>query len=267
MKDCYYTVKTAFTKDRLLRCECTYKCGGEMNEQITCVHSLVPIFLLTLLLCEGLAEHFLLELSARLSVTSDIYNIETQSQFLDNIQLLIACADGLKYDYDSSKKIKDYNVLLQRFSVGTEKRKSIPIGKIDKSFIVELRTLSKESAVKKAIAATNAVGVNDPLKKEKIISQLSKKHLNTAIDPTLDDKKFIPDYESCWLLAEAAGIDIDKITECSNVPGYRLLRLRVHDALKKHPCIKMTTKRHGTKKMICNINNVRCVTLFQMGHF
>ena len=109
MKDCYYIVKTAFTKDKLLWCECTCECSVGINEQIICLHSLVPVFLITLLLCEGLAEYFLLELSTRLSVISDIYDVDTQSQFLDNIQLLIACADGLTYDYESSKKVKDYN--------------------------------------------------------------------------------------------------------------------------------------------------------------
>lgn len=78
--------------------------------------------------------------------------------------------------------------------------------------------------------------------KGNIICRLSKKDSNTAIGHALDGIKFIHDYESCCLLAKEAGIEIDKITECSNVPGYRLLRLRAHDTLRKSAGIEMSTK-------------------------
>ena len=81
---------------------------------MACAHSLVPVFLLTLLLFESLAEHLLLELSARLNVESVIYDKDTKKELMDNIRVLIICADGVNDD-----NVNGYIDLLERFMVMT----------------------------------------------------------------------------------------------------------------------------------------------------
>ena len=52
MRDIRYIIETSFTANALVMCQCSCKTGGEDNERGTCVHPLV---------CESLAEHYLLE--------------------------------------------------------------------------------------------------------------------------------------------------------------------------------------------------------------
>ena len=64
MKAATYKVQTAFTKDKLIHGTCICKIGGSRDDNITCVHTLVLPYLLTVLLTSGyLAEHLLLELT------------------------------------------------------------------------------------------------------------------------------------------------------------------------------------------------------------
>ena len=121
MKYCSYTVRIACTKNKVLCTQCTCKCGGDKSEKVTCVHTFVPTFLPALLLCEGLAEHLLLELSARLTVESDTSDTDVRTDLMENIRLPIICADGVKHDIGASTDTSDYNILLERFKVGTEK--------------------------------------------------------------------------------------------------------------------------------------------------
>ena len=169
---------------------------------MTCVHTLVPDFLLTLLLCEGLAEHLLLELSARLTIESVTYDTDTKIELMDNIRVLIICADGVNHNIGASNNVNNYIELLERFTVGTEKRTYIPKGKIDKLLICEIRNLPKESATKTAIIATNAVGVNNSAKKEKVVSKINKrKNLNISTGSSLSaviiaPTTYVPKYDA-----------------------------------------------------------------------
>ena len=88
---------------------------------MTCVHTFVPTFLLALLWCEGLDEHLLLELLARLTVESVTSDTDVRTDLMENIRLLIICADGVKHDIGASTDTSDYNILPKRFKVGTKK--------------------------------------------------------------------------------------------------------------------------------------------------
>lgn len=68
MRQSIYNVKVAFSHNKLVACSCTCKAGGESemkDEGVVCVHTLPVIYQLYLLLIEGLAQHFLIELSNR----------------------------------------------------------------------------------------------------------------------------------------------------------------------------------------------------------
>ena len=63
--------------DELMIVECTCKAGGCDKQKSVCVHSLMPLYLFTLLLVSGyLAEHILLELS---NVWDSSWDIEVQA--------------------------------------------------------------------------------------------------------------------------------------------------------------------------------------------
>ena len=58
MKNESYTTETITTANDILISKCTCKLGGIGDERVICVHSLVPLYQLTLLLTGGyLAEH------------------------------------------------------------------------------------------------------------------------------------------------------------------------------------------------------------------
>ena len=65
MKNSTYDVKIAFTEKDVMCCECSCPVGGMKGCKVICVHNLPVIYQLTLLLYDGLSEHFLVELSSR----------------------------------------------------------------------------------------------------------------------------------------------------------------------------------------------------------
>ena len=61
MKNYMYETHTIATENDILMSKCTCKAGRSGNERVLCVHSLVPLFHLTLLLTGGyLAQHILI---------------------------------------------------------------------------------------------------------------------------------------------------------------------------------------------------------------
>lgn len=61
MKNDFYDREIIVSLDKILISKCTGKVGGGGNERIVCVHSLVPLYLFTILLTGGhLAEHTLI---------------------------------------------------------------------------------------------------------------------------------------------------------------------------------------------------------------
>ena len=116
MRNETYKSEVAFTKSELLYCKFICQCGGCNDWMITCVHNLPIIFQLCMLLVDGLAEHILLELSARINLHDDVnIKIKTESVWT----LMAASGEDIHY----SDGYKSIHVLLERFSVGTDKRK------------------------------------------------------------------------------------------------------------------------------------------------
>ena len=78
MKNDSYTTEIAATKDNILISMCTCKAGGTNEEKVICVHSLVPLYQLTLLLTGGhMAEHLLVEFTNRWGKRSDESKLES----------------------------------------------------------------------------------------------------------------------------------------------------------------------------------------------
>ena len=71
MKNNIYATEVVATARHLLCCKCTCQCGSQDTQNITCVHILVLLYLLTMLLMEDLAEHLLIALASRVSGSID----------------------------------------------------------------------------------------------------------------------------------------------------------------------------------------------------
>ena len=133
-KDVYETQVTATSKN-LLCCKCTCHCGSQDNERVACVHTPVRLYSLSMMLHEDLAEHILLELTARVggctrsgSINSEIDVAEVPTwmdedpvQMKNDIMVLMeAAGETVSKDEATKKCLRD---LLQVFVVGTERRK------------------------------------------------------------------------------------------------------------------------------------------------
>ena len=60
-----YNTEVAVTSNTILCCRCSCNSGCEKNERVVCVHVLPVLFQLSMLLSDGLAQHFLIELANR----------------------------------------------------------------------------------------------------------------------------------------------------------------------------------------------------------
>jgi hypothetical protein len=123
--DVQYATSIAFTKGSLFGASCTYKVGPERdNDQHCCVHQLPPlILLLAITLYDGLADHFLCELTARLGSFDDTrLSPEENICFLSSLSTLIqaAAADHVAEEMNSVTTTK---ILLDKYQVGTERAK------------------------------------------------------------------------------------------------------------------------------------------------
>jgi len=100
MKSDSYTTETIVSTDKILISKCTCKAGGGGKEQIVCVHTLVPLYLLTILLTGGhLAEHTLIELVNRWEDKWDSLIHEDKLQKLKIAIKTLIAATGI---YDST---------------------------------------------------------------------------------------------------------------------------------------------------------------------
>ena len=67
MRGCSYESCVSFTSSKLLCCKCNCPIGAQKDQCITCVHNLPVILKFAMLLMDGLAEHILLELVAKVT--------------------------------------------------------------------------------------------------------------------------------------------------------------------------------------------------------
>ena len=112
------------TNDELITAECTCKAGGYDEQKSVYVHSLVPLYLFTLLLTSGyLAEHILLELS---NVWDNSWDLEVQAN--DKLSTLKESVVSLikttgVYEIFSMMTNCSMKQLLNKYNVGTEKKR------------------------------------------------------------------------------------------------------------------------------------------------
>ena len=139
MKKKVYETEIVATAKNLLCCKCACPCGSQEEQRIICVHTLVVLYLLTILMMEDLAEHLLIALAARISGAFDsadgddaeededwMWNMGDWSddevkKMKENVITLMEAAGETTSQQDViSKSLPE---LLQAFTVGTERRK------------------------------------------------------------------------------------------------------------------------------------------------
>jgi len=133
-KDIYQTEIVATAMD-ILGCKCSCKCGSQGNERIVCVHTIVVLYLLSVLLIEDLAESMLIALASRINGSIDSSEVEGEDQqWMWNMsnwneaetvsmkQSIITLMEAAG-EYVPDANTKTIPELLQAFVVGTESRK------------------------------------------------------------------------------------------------------------------------------------------------
>lgn len=63
MKDAMYKIHACFTNEHLISCNCSCKCGGELDKKTVCVHTAAVGVGLSHLLMDGLSKHILVEVA------------------------------------------------------------------------------------------------------------------------------------------------------------------------------------------------------------
>lgn len=71
MRKNIYSTEIVATANKLLGCKCTCQCGSQGEERIVCVHTLVVLYLLSMLIMEDLAESMLIALASRITASMD----------------------------------------------------------------------------------------------------------------------------------------------------------------------------------------------------
>ena len=182
MKATTYKVQTTFTKDKLIHASRSCKIGGNRDDKITCVHTLVLPYLLTVLLTSGyLAEHLLLELANTWKQEFDI-SLEPRSilSIKDSITKLMVATGRFETDSVKCNSKQKVSLILQEFMVGTEKTKTGPIGFTDLSLMCPICNLpisARKSICKRAIEATNLVGIQKMSKKARLFLKVTKEKI------------------------------------------------------------------------------------------
>jgi hypothetical protein len=120
-QDTLYSVRVAITAQDLLGAECTCRAGALGDDRHICVHILPVILQLSILLYNGFAENFLVELCCRWGSLSNEFNNkldnECKKSFVASIKELIETTRALSAGERSSD---DPSFLLEQFQVGTE---------------------------------------------------------------------------------------------------------------------------------------------------
>ena len=119
MKQDSYTTEAVSTNQNLLISKCTCKAGGSGNEKVVCVHSLVPLYQLTLLITSGhLAEHILVEFTNMWGNCPDSTISCEKLQTLKKSLLHLIIATGVYEWVDTNDKGMSIQQLMQRYNVG-----------------------------------------------------------------------------------------------------------------------------------------------------
>jgi len=127
MKQDIYNTEAVLTDSSLVCCSCDCKCGAKQTDdkRNLCVHVLVVPFLLTVLLVEDLAEHFLVEITGmmpNLLVKLVEWSEAIRQQLVEDLYALMKAA-GCTQLTKASARGMTLAELLEKFIVGTEQTK------------------------------------------------------------------------------------------------------------------------------------------------
>lgn len=109
MKQKEYNVKVCFSETKLISCSCDCDAGGDArfkDSGVVCVYTLSLVYQFYILMCEGLAQHFLIELSNRWNDTFDTYIRGNENKVKTQIRRLLRC--------DGVDDVKIKSIMLQK---------------------------------------------------------------------------------------------------------------------------------------------------------
>ena len=125
-----YPVEVGFTVVALVYCKYNCQSGSCNKVRITCVHILPVIFQICLLIVDRLAEQILVELSSRINHLNDT-NSDKDFKAESILSLMASTGENIS-NIDKLLPIKN---MLEKFTVGTYKRKKMITRLPDPAFI------------------------------------------------------------------------------------------------------------------------------------
>jgi hypothetical protein len=163
MKNDTYNVRVCFNTKEIIACQCDCKCGSNDDERVVCVHILPCIYQVSLLIFEGLGEHLLIELAAYVGRLNESDVTADTNLALQRIvtSLLFAVTRSIPVVTTEETGFVPLKIMLNNFSVGTDKRKTMPAPPTDRKMLQPLRLLDRRSAIAKAAVIVNAKKNND----------------------------------------------------------------------------------------------------------
>lgn len=188
MKQVEYDVKVAFTHSEIVSCSCNCRAGGESKMKdrgVVCVHTLPLLYQLHILLIEGLAQHFLIELANIWDDRFDNIVKNKEKKIKNEIRSLMRC-DGMGED-DITKSFLNKSILevLKSFSVGTEKHKINTLASPRKHQLIPLRKYDHRSST--MITLDHKKQINE--EKEQLNKQTSSSSNKRKADTTETNSK------------------------------------------------------------------------------
>lgn len=126
-KQNYYS-KVALTRDKLLATKCTCRFGGKnSNDRILCTHNLPLVMGIALLLYDGLAQHFLMELASRWNSNLErlVKSENVFGEIRNDLKALMRAARVDEFDITRYTSLPSITEILELYDVGTEKSKVI----------------------------------------------------------------------------------------------------------------------------------------------
>ena len=139
-----YPVEVGFTVVALVYCKYNCQSGSCNKVRITCVHILPVIFQICLLIVDRLAEQILVELSSRINHLNDT-NSDKDFKAESILSLMASTGENIS-NIDKLLPIKN---MLEKFTVGTYKRKKMITRLPDPAFIGPIKDVIKISVEKR----------------------------------------------------------------------------------------------------------------------
>ena len=127
IKNEVYPVRVAATRYDLVCCECNCNAGSTGDQRVVCVHIMPVLYMLSMLLCDGLAQHILIELCTRWDNNLERLMKVTGKQYAmrDSITALMSTEGEPEDKIYIARHKHTIGEMLEYFSVGTERKKLV----------------------------------------------------------------------------------------------------------------------------------------------